>query len=107
MAEELEIAAGQPDPELDKLEKYFTAKQESSDEAYEDVDEEAVEQLEDASEMLRDTAILLEFLGNPDFCKSITKRERAIIDRHVDKLWSFVEELNTTVSELSADEEEE
>lgn len=98
------------DPELERLEQLHATKAASNVVdlefvASEDTDE--VDRLERSCTLLRDTAILLEYLSNPDFCKSITKRERIAIDKQSEKLWAMVNELNEAVEELQDEEEED
>ena len=64
-------------------------------------------ELEKASELLKKTAILLEFLGDADLCKSITRREREIIAKHVDRINELTDELDEAVEAFEEDDEED
>ena len=104
MAEELNTL----DPELDKLEKLHAEKQEQSTEDTEDVEDlDEVKQLRETSTLLRNTAILLEYLSNPDFCRTITKKERIALDKHADKIWTCVIKLDATIAELDGEDDED
>lgn len=104
------------DPELNKLEQQHAAKlaakedetiEEESEDEYTFVSDATYELLEESSTLHRNTAILLEYLSNPDFCKGLTKRERVIVDKHSIKIWEMVIKLDKTVAELRAQEEDE
>lgn len=98
------------DPELDRLEKLTAAgKTTATDEDdFEEADEDpALEHLQKAKELLLTSATLLEYLGNPDFIKTVTKRERKAIDRQVDRIYDLTNELTETIAELSDEEEED
>lgn len=105
MAEELEGF----DPGLDELERQHAEKLTSIDEEpdYVVVSDVEVDVLEDASILLKDTGVLLEFLSNPDFCKNITKRERVIIAKHLEKIYAMTDKLDAAVNELQEDAEDE
>jgi cytochrome oxidase Cu insertion factor (SCO1/SenC/PrrC family) len=106
------------DPELEKLEQQHARKtaaaanSESTDvdvDFTEDATSDTADEVEEANEMLRKSALLFEFISDPDFCKSITKNMREVIQKHVANLYEKIQELDQTVEELrdGIDEDEE
>jgi hypothetical protein len=51
-------------------------------------------ELEKASTLLKDCAILLEFITNPQMCSRITKRERGIVEKQLTRIYSLTNELD-------------
>lgn len=99
-------------PQLDQLEAQHAAKKTSSSSddgevEYMDVTQLAVLMLEKSAELHRNTAILLEYIGDDTFCKNITKRERDAIARQLDKIYAASDEIDEVVESIQDDEEEE
>lgn len=79
-------------------------------EEYVDVTSEVADQLEASNDLLKETVTLLEYISNPSFCKNITKRERDIIVKHVERLEDLIETNDQTIEEqeeLEAEDEDE
>jgi hypothetical protein len=101
------------DPALLKLEQQHAAKTAKrvevaeDEEQYEDANEETTDALERASDALKKNAILFEFFSNPDWCKSITKRDRELMSVQIEKIWDLTEELDKLVEELQDEDDEE
>lgn len=68
-----------------------------SDDDFEETADDYDDVVERASDLLKNTAILLQYLGDENFCKSITKRERNIIAKHVDRIYEFTDELQQLI----------
>lgn len=107
MTEEIEDTPD--DPGLERLEHHHTSKVDANDveddTTYVEADA-AVEDLEKAIDMLKRNAILFEYLTG-DFVKSITKREQAVVARHVEQIYVLTDELEASIAELSEEEENE
>lgn len=75
-----------------------------TDEEYIDVSEDHAEELTAANDILKRTSILLEFISDAAFCKTITQRERKIIDTHLESIYTVMDKLATAIAELEDDE---
>src|SRR5688572_1311022 len=93
-------------PALEKLERQFATKAETADDVYMDVEEEAIEDLQKARDVLKETCVLLEFLSNPTFCRSITERERKFLFRHLTRVEECIDDLTETINAASDEEDE-
>lgn len=93
------------DPEQELIEKLRAAKAAQSDDDDEDddtIDEDALsERLQRASDVLKQSAILFEFLSDAELCTRITKRERDIIGRQIARIYDLTEVVDRELSELS------
>lgn len=78
--------------DLDDLETLATQAKADDDE-YEETTDDYDDCIERTTALLKETAVLLQYLGDENFCKSITKRERTIIAKHVDRIYDFNDEL--------------
>jgi hypothetical protein len=76
----------------------------SDDDEFDDVTDDSLEDLQEAAELIKNTAVLLEFISNPDFCKSITQGLRATISKHVEKLDELSDKLDERIDALTDDE---
>lgn len=98
------------DPELQKLEQQAAAKQSAaseSDTEYVDEAEDTVSLMESASELLKNNAVLFEFLANPDYCKTLTKRDRELMLKQADKTYDMAEVLDNAAAALEDEEDDE
>lgn len=62
------------------------------------------DELQKASNMLKRTAILLLFLSDRNFCRSITNRERGIMDKHVEAIYKVTDSIEEALEEAEDDE---
>lgn len=70
-------------------------------EEFEETEEDSeAELLTDASDMLKTCATLFEFIAEPDLCKNVTKRERTIIRKQLDRIYELTDALDKAVEEL-------
>jgi hypothetical protein len=81
--------------------------EDSEEEDYDDSEGIPLALAEKVSVFLKDTGVLLEFLSNPHFCKTITKRERDILDRQLERLYGLTDALDTAIAEAEEAEDDE
>lgn len=67
--------------------------------------ESVEDKLEEAKNMLKRTAVLLMYLADPNWCRNLTKRERGIMDKHVDAIYALTDEIDETLED-AADEDD-
>jgi hypothetical protein len=65
----------------------------ADEEEYEETEDPNIEQLKAASDLLKKSAILFEYLSERDFIKTISDRERKAMDRQIAKIYTFTEQL--------------
>lgn len=96
------------DSTVNDLSAVLGTSQKPVDDSDEFVDEaeEMGDALSAASDLLKRTAILLEFLSDPVFCKGITKRERGAISRHLDQIYKATDDLDQIAEELSPEDDD-
>lgn len=73
-----------------------------SDESEDDFDDEETIQLaklQAASDMLKKSAVLFEYISDPDLCKNLSKRERTAIDKQLARIYALVEEVDVIIEE--------
>lgn len=90
--------------DINDLDEHSAAEAKAAEEdEFEEVDEETslANKLESASYLLKQSAILFEFISDPDLCKSISKRERGIISKQVKRIYQLVEEADAVLEEHS------
>jgi hypothetical protein len=100
---------------LKKLEQQRTVKEAKASKASDEFEEEeedtdsyvASEELGKATDLLKRTALLLEFLSDSGFCKNITKRERELMLKHVEEINELTDELDEAVEAFEEVEEED
>ena len=102
------------DPELQRLEEHHAARQAkaaangtSEDEEFEDVSSSTADTMETATDFLKSTGVLLEYISDPILCRTITKREREVIHRHLEALYKLTDSLEETIEELRDIEEDD
>jgi hypothetical protein len=91
--------------DVQELEAQLAEKQAVRDDEYEDVGDLAVDELNKASDLLKQCRTMLEFISDPDFCKSITKRERKAIATLLEKIYTTTDEIDAAVADLEDDGE--
>jgi hypothetical protein len=91
--------------DVQELEAQLAEKQAVRDDEYEDVGDLAVDELNKASDLLKQCRTMLEFISDPDFCKSITKRERKAIAKLLEKIYTTTDEIDAAVADLEDDGE--
>lgn len=79
--------------ELDDIDAQLGGNAAEAEDEYEETTDDYDDCIERASQLFKKTAVLLQYLGDENFCKSITKRERTIIAKHVDSIYDFNDEL--------------
>lgn len=57
------------------------------------------DELQSASDLLKSSAVLFEYLSNPDFTKTVSKRERAAIERQLTKIYELTERVDELLSD--------
>ncbi len=60
---------------------------------------ELVESLNSACDLLKRTSILLLFLADPSFCKTITNEKRKILYKHIETVDKLVQDLDQRIAE--------
>lgn len=86
--------------QLEEMEQRRLAEEEDSFEDAPDEEEAVEERLRAASDLLKRTAILFEFLSDPDYCRTLTKRYRELMSQQAERAWDLVEELDKETEEL-------
>ena len=86
----------------EQLEEMEQRRRSEEEDSFEDVpDEESVEErLRAASDLLKKHAILFEFLSDPDYCRTLTKRYRELMGQQAERAWDLVEKLDEETEEL-------
>lgn len=64
--------------------------------------EDLTDKLKAASILLKNNAVLFEFLSR-DFIKAISKREKLIMIRQIDKIYDFTEKTDSALEDLEGD----
>lgn len=91
-----------------QLDERHAAKKEVEEDFVEvDFDDGSQAELEATTKLLRDTAVLLEFLGNPDYCKSMTKTLRALADKTAERLYEQADKVEALAAGAEEDDEED
>lgn len=67
----------------------------------------SAEQLEAIQDLIRNCAVLLEFIANPEYCKELIKRDRRLADMQAERLFLAADELNDIIEELTDDTDDE
>jgi hypothetical protein len=88
--------------------KILERQREDSAEEFEAADEEMEinDHLKEAIEELKKTTIMLEWLSDPDFCKTITKRERKAILKRLEQLYMVTDAAEEALNDFEEDVEE-
>ena len=64
-------------------------------------------QLATGAELMKRTAVLLEFVSDPQLVEKLSKRERSIMAKAATSLWRFAQKTDSMVEEFDEAEEDE
>jgi hypothetical protein len=70
-------------------------------------EEDGYTEWDQAVALIKKAAVMLDYMSDPDLCKSVDRRERDAMFRFSEQLWEFVEEAEVYDVEVEEDEVEE
>ncbi len=83
---------------MEDIDEQFQQKQGVAEEDdFSEDGEDNVEDLRKASKLLKDNAVLLEFLSNPEFCKNVNNSYRKLMGKQLDKIYQLTDELDELI----------